>query len=74
MDSTWDKFAQFRKGNLSKQNLKLNKHAQKLIVTLYIDQEVSGISLLIYKKGLRVGVIHARRRAIQWSAVGGGCG
>ena len=52
MDSTLDKFAHFRKAILSKQNLKLNKHVQKLIVTLYVDQEVSGISLLIYKKGL----------------------
>lgn len=38
MNSTLDKFAQSRKGNMSKQNLIVNKHAQKLIVTLYIGQ------------------------------------
>ena len=38
MNSTLDKFAQFRKGILNKQNQNVNKHAQKLIVARHIFQ------------------------------------
>jgi hypothetical protein len=50
---------------VSKNNQKVNKHALKLIVPLHINQMVKAISLLILKKGLCVGVIHARRRAVK---------
>jgi hypothetical protein len=50
---------------MSEQNQILNKHALKLIVPLHINQMVKALSLLILKKGLCVGVIHARRRAIK---------
>ena len=38
MDKTLDVFAQLYKSFLSKQNQKVNKHAQKLIAALYIHQ------------------------------------
>ena len=46
-------FAQFRKRFLNKQNLKLNKFDQKLIVVAHISQDLNTISLLIHKKGLQ---------------------
>jgi hypothetical protein len=38
MNSTLDKFAQFRKENMNKQNQILHKHAQKLIELPYVYQ------------------------------------
>jgi hypothetical protein len=52
MDNTLDIFAQIDKSFLNKQNQKLNKHAQKLIATLYISQRVTCLILLILKKTL----------------------
>ena len=49
MNNTLDKFAQFRKEILSKQNQLLHKHAQKLIAALYKDQEVTPIPLILIK-------------------------
>lgn len=59
MNSTLDKFAQFDKGILSEQNQNVNKHAQKLSHALHIFQQLRVFALLIYKKGVQVGVIHA---------------
>jgi hypothetical protein len=51
MNSTLDKFAQFDKDILSKQNQNMNKHVQKLSHALYVFQWLMTFPLLIYKKG-----------------------
>jgi len=50
MDNTLDIFVQIDKSFLSKQNQKLNKHAQKLIAPLYISQRLNKLPLLNTKK------------------------
>ena len=73
MNSTLDKFAHFCKLNLSKQNQEVNKHAQKLIAALYINQSVKNFSLLILKKRLMSRSYPCRRRsAFQCAGEGGG--
>jgi hypothetical protein len=43
------------------------------LATLYLDQSLNGL-LFLKKADFRVGIIHARRRLMQLSAVGGECG
>jgi hypothetical protein len=50
MNRTLDKFAQFDKDILSKQNQNMNKHVQKLSHGLYVFQWLMTFPLLIYKK------------------------
>jgi len=52
MNSTLDKFAHSSKQNLSEQNQKQNKHAQKLIAARYISQWVNDLLFLTLKSGL----------------------
>jgi hypothetical protein len=75
MNSTLDKFAHSSKQIMSKHNQKLNKHAQKLIATRYIDQRLNRLLFLILKSSLRVGVIHADAVArSKCAGEGGGVG